>query len=236
MTKEKEQVKAEKEIKEEIAIQEAETEIHTGERVVDLPNLGEVIISFPSIAIDQECKQLYSKEVIKLMEEGELKPARVVEKMMRANGSWTDEDDEEVDKMTKELQNLLITIHELRMQYDNLKPKRPNVKKVRKELEDKIAENESKRIRLQRRLIELGMYKENLLSTSIEERSSRQALNYKMYKCTTKDGKPLFSSFDKMLTYNKSKDLERLSGECLTFWSGIEDPLLESLVAEMIGS
>ncbi len=52
MTKEKEQVKAEKEIKEEIAIQETEIEIKTGERVVDLPNLGEVVISFPSITIE----------------------------------------------------------------------------------------------------------------------------------------------------------------------------------------
>ena len=219
------------ELKEELEVQEAEAEVLDGKRKVNLPTLGDVIISFPSIEVDRETKRIYSEEATRLMDEGKLKPLRAVEKQMRLNGSWLDEDDEELDKISKEWQSAILKIEQLKIQLDKAD------KKSKVIIEEKIATLERERLKIQRRLAYLSMTKENLLSTSIEEAASRVSLRYKLYRCTSKpDGTKLFSTFEEMLNYNNSMDLDRLTGHCINFWAGIQDPLLESLLEEMTGN
>jgi len=226
--------KEKKESVEEMKLRKAESELLSGKRIVFLPSFGNITISYPSISVSQSVEKVYAEEFIKLLEEGKLPTVKQLKKTLKSRGIWTDEDNKELESLLREMQSVLISLNESKLKYS--KAAESNQDNIQ-ELENKVMEIEKTRFELQRKFTEKTMYHQNLLASTVEQRSDRKALFHKVYLCTAKeDGKRLFKNEQKMWDYNDTNDMNRLCIECVNFWSGIEDPFLERLAEEMIGS
>jgi hypothetical protein len=209
----------------------AEVEIVSGEREVDIEGFGKVTIIHASLAVSQECEKLYSEKFIEYLNEGKLPTLIQLEKTLKERDIWGPEEDANLQKLTDDLVSASVQVNQSKADLETVD------KKDRKKLEDKIASLERKRILAQSTLVNTNMSHNQLLESTVERRAEKDALFYKILRCTKDpEGNPLFKSKEDMLDKPYGFSLDRLAVACINFWGGIDDPLFEQQLEGILGS
>jgi hypothetical protein len=231
MEDQKEKKELKEEALEEVKAKKVGIELVTGKRDIEIEGFGIVTILHPSLSISQECERIYSEKFIQYLNENKLPTINQLERTLEERNIWGPEQDAELENLSTDLISLSLQLSQSKLDLKTVE------KKSKKKLEDKIADLGKKRILAETKLVNKSMYHNQLLESTIERRAEKDALFYKMFECTKNvEGNSLFKNMEDMLNQHYGNSVERLAVACLNFWGGIEDPLFEEQLEEMIGS
>lgn len=74
----------------------------SGKRIVEVEDLGNIVLRFPNIDEEQKAEIIYSKEFTKLLD-SDLKTEAEMEEIIEKRGIWTDAQKKEVERINKEI-------------------------------------------------------------------------------------------------------------------------------------
>ncbi len=228
-----------KESLEQVDLKIAENEILSGEQRVELDSFGTVIIIHPNLKIKQVVENHYSKRFIELLNKSELPTISQLEKTLKNRKIWDDDSKSDLEMHRQILINRTISIQQNKLELND-KGKKP-AKTRELELENIIAKLEKERIEAQLEFMNKTMYYNNLLESTIEKKAEKEAIYKQVFLCTQKENEkeersPLFDSEDDMMSGSFGTDLDQLIGKCISFWEGVQDPILANWLSGLIGN
>jgi hypothetical protein len=197
-------------------VAEAEAVIESGFKIIESPKFGKVKITFPSLLLDSELKRFYSKKYIEYLREGELLTIKQLTELLEKQGTWTYEDDVDLENLRELYQSKTITIAEISIKD----------KKVKRDL-DAIKSLMKERQEIEKKLMTKSIYRASMLENTVEKKAEEDLTKLKLVKCcinfTTE--KPIWESVEQLDSCYAIPEFENFLVECLTFWGGVNVPL-----------
>ena len=230
--KEKEEVKEEEvvleeEPSEEATLKEAEAQILKEYVEKEYPGFGSVKIYHPTIAIETELDEAFTKEFNTALKENKEMPTTTqLEDLLDERGSWTSEHEDKLDHFRDAIQADYTEIAKLRSKRN---------KHTKKVTDLNIKKYQDNLLKTSRELSKLIANKSRLFDGTIESMVEKNILKLKLIKCVMngKD-KPKWKDLS-ALDKEYGTHLLPLIRDCSKFWAGMSDPLFDKSLNQALG-
>jgi len=226
---EKQQTETQEEVKsdfEEHELKEAEHEIFSSQKIVTYPQLGTIVIKFPTIKEEMDINRFYSKKFTELLKNTELVTSKKMTQILRDKGEWTEEEDNNLIDLMRLYFSKTVTLKEIENKKRKSQTDKENINELNKEIG-----------KIYNEYLELSIFKGALFENTVDKKAEEEAFKYKMFKCCYREnGSLVWESLENLLNYNAISEFEQLMADCMSFWKGTSVPLLESLLAHQNGN
>lgn len=226
----------------------AETELVRGYRIFKLTetDLDTYHINYPTQEIEEEAATVKAKRYTELLRQtgDEAIPTRrELRVLMEQRGIWTEEDEQELEKLTKKIDKVRVNLEKIRY------GKRPNLP-AQKRQEDKLKE-------LTRKAMKLTLERSAMDEHSIEGMSELRGTQLKVVRCVhvrerdkedneivekeDDNGKKIYkthlvwNSVEELLADKRRGLIDKLLTEAYGFWAGGDPNFYESLQGLLAG-
>ncbi len=214
------------ELSKEAKAKEAEAELFREYKENEYGEFGVLRIYHPTMSIETELDDYYTKEFNKLLMESDFPTIIEMEDILEERGSWDSTKEDKINSYKDKIQEDYVEIAKLRH----------NRNKNNKKVTDKhIRTYQDKIIDVSTKMASLIGKKEVMFQGTLERQAEKKVIKFKIVKCVKdEDDKQKWNSLEE-LDKEIGRKLEDLISDCIRFWSGMQDFLFESSLNQVLG-
>ncbi len=184
-------------------------EVVTGEKIFHVEGYGDVKVVFPSVQDTNRAEYEYGKAYNQAVFKDGYPTNEQVERMIRENGWWTEEDDKKLEELDAEIANHIAALNKMTSE------------KSKKPIRDKLE-------LLQKERAKLRAKRDSYFSHTAENIADQARLGYLIWACSfdANTGERIWKTYEDFKQERNQKMVGEIGTNLLTFLLGIDDSLL----------
>lgn len=182
---------------------EAMTEIKTGRRVFETPQ-GLMQVRFPKTEENRLADWEYTRVLTQAIKDG-IMTNKQMDKFIKENELWTDEDKAEVERLNDEINKQIVILSKMGENSKNAAKVEEKINQLRQDLFNKQQE------------------RQRLFNNTAEAKADEAKMSFLIYKCTedADTGKALWATYDDFKNEEDQETVNVIVYQFLTFINGL---------------